>query len=79
MRDWENFFRPEDFSRLDKLPKSFPLSWDGVAEIANAILRKEIAKAPVVYSDNARVEWIANACELDTNKARLIMVEEINA
>ncbi len=55
-----NPFTGADFEKLNNLPKSFPLSWDAIAEIANARFRELMASCPKVYGGGPQNIWIKN-------------------
>jgi hypothetical protein len=66
-------FKPEDFSGYYKhITPS-----DAMANIANELLDKAIAEAPVVYGDRTKVDWTVDAYPADTYKSVLFNIEEI--
>lgn len=88
-RDWENFFKPEDFGAKE-WDESRPLAPQLIneillpqtaAKIANEIIRKELEKAPRVYGCDAIPsglrKWYVDTVKEDTHTARLICIEEI--
>lgn len=98
-RNWQNFFRPEDFAASELMNVSVEANdsknddkaalatqilrheiGSELSRMANAILREEIAKAPVVYWVD-KVSMKSSVSDYPTpdttHKASLICVEEI--
>lgn len=59
-------FTAKDFESLNNLPKSFPLSWDTVAEQCNAKLQRIFAQGVRVYSADQDLEgaWVESPTDL---------------
>jgi hypothetical protein len=97
-RNWDNFFTAEDF-RDEKNRKSVEMlgamfGFDPVPELekmcavvakkANAILRAELERAPVVYAEPGHPSpgrncWTDEKAGSDTHSARLVGVREITS
>lgn len=90
MRDWQNFFKAEDFAVVWCEPEHSHKTMDvefalSVAERANQLLREELEKAPVVYFDDQETANLdgyfegnfQEPKEFHTHTAKLIDVREI--
>lgn len=82
MRDWQNFFKTEDFdiaSVNTELIDTHMLTTRDAVMLANAILREELKKAKRVYGGNFNGVWTweEELILADTHTALLIDEKEI--
>ena len=80
-RDWENFFKVGELDYSEEEFRANGCPADYTVHIANAIIRKELAKTPMVYGCDAIPsglrKWYVDTIKEDTHTAKLIQIEEI--
>lgn len=69
------FFKSEDFERLNKLPESFPLSWDLIADHCNAKLEEYLKTLPMV--DLLDYEWQWTTQKVEPGVYKIWDIQEI--